>query len=169
MTIEKKCSYNVLITDNVANTVEAACEDVEHGQIYIAGNVTITTMTKDTPTKVLGDTTNQLFSSSGLVGTDNRIQWVGSETRVFNFQVFASAHNPTDYISFKFNLYKNGTTLVTGSSVHSELLETDFFKEVSFSGLVELAKDDYLEVWVENIDNDNNATITDLGFTLLTV
>ena len=165
MTITRAPFGFTVINDDAENSVEAMMRFKDYGHLYDVDNTTVTGMTANTPTKVLGTTTVAIVSDSGdLVGTDNRWTWNGDKPTLFKFDCVVVADNPTDYITFEFSIYKNGTTVVPGSQVKNDLLETDYIRSTPITGMVELQPNDYIEIWIKNTENNNNTTMSELLF-----
>ena len=152
------------VSSGSTTTVNEA--NIPTGAIYVSTSLTTTISTANTPVKVAGNTT-----SIGLVSistpSDNRMVYTGTETRFFQYTVsisFTAANNRT----FRFSIAKGSgagaASVITSSKQPIRTLGSPV--HVSLTGLVELATDDYLEVWVENNTNADNLTVDTMSFVL---
>jgi hypothetical protein len=101
-----------------------------------------------TPTKVVATTTsNNLFRFS-RGGVDNRLQYLGNKKRFFKISgasSFQATANTTLYI---FYVAKNGT-VINQSKIYVSSNSTTDVLAVPFQTIVELAPNDYVEVYAQ--------------------
>ena len=93
----------------------------------------------------------------------NRITY----TAVTSGQTFAivgsiSAEAASGSQTFQFSIYKNGVTELVSTTIENEF--TSSRRSVAFSGVVELAENDYLEIWTQN--NTSNKDLEVYNFNL---
>jgi hypothetical protein len=109
----------------------------------------------------LNTNTTQGFSYNGLVHSNNRATWTGDETKIFKLEGIASVtsgNNNVIHVAF----FKNGalhpcseqenTTGVGGRAT-----------AVPFHCLIELSKNDFIEVYVKNATGANNITLDNVN------
>lgn len=153
----------VLVTDNKSNFVK--CKGIQNtaevSQYYMNGNTTTTVISAtNTPTKVLGTTTNSAITQK-FTHTNNRATYVGSLTRVFLVKATLSLESGTNnqigcYIA------KNGS-VSTESEIYSTTSGTGRSENVTVQTLLELSTNDYVEIFVENATAITNVLVTDLN------
>lgn len=134
------------------------------GNIYITTPAETTITTQGSAVKVNGTTTSvRMFRA--LSSVSNRIVYNGSATKVFNIQASLSGFAESTNTNYTFFIARNGTLLP------STAIQTRFqgggggadIRALSFTGTVELAPGQYIEVFVRNDDNKNNVTISRLN------
>ncbi len=153
----------VSVTDN--KTLFSNCKGIantnEVSQYYMNGNATTTTVSAtNTPYKVLGTTTSATITQK-FTNTNNRATYVGSLTRFFKVTATLSLESGNNnqvgcYIA------KNGTIL-TESEVYGTTSGAGRAENIVIQTLVELATNDYIEIFVENATAVNNILVTDLN------
>lgn len=138
---------------------------VAYGNIYITTPAVTNITSVSTPVKVNGTTTPvRMFRAASTV--NNRITYQGSATKVFNIQASLSGFSAGSNVNYTFFIARNGTVLpatgiqtrfVGGGGGSSDV------RALSFTGTVELAPGDYIEVFVQNDENTTNVTISRLN------
>lgn len=133
----------------------------EIAQYYMNGNTTATTITTiGTSVKVAGTTTaaalNQKFNH-----TDNRATYVGSRTRFFKVTATLSVDSGNNN-QVGIYIAKNGT-LLTESEIYVTTNAGGRAENGMVQTLVELAEDDYIELFVENDTSKTDVTVTELN------
>lgn len=129
---------------------------------YMTNNATATTLTVSTPTKALGTTTanpiNERFSH-----TSNRATYTGAVTRVFEVEAWAALSSTSNKI-LRLYIAKNGTEITTS---YAEGVSNAGGKAEGLvtASVVELATDDYVEVFVSN--ESNGSSITDINLNVI--
>lgn len=141
--------------------------DASAGSIYLNSSAS-TTLSAGNPTKIAGTTTAVNMVNTALIG-NNRIAYTGLETKLFHYTVSISISAGNNDI---FNVY-----IAKGSGVGSALVE-DSSKQtrtitaggdrfpITLSGLIELQTNDFIEVWIENIEDNNPATVYTMNLTI---
>ena len=137
-------------------------------EIYENGNsLTTTISTTATPVKV--NTTSNLGGARGFtMPVQNRITY----TAITSGQTFAivgsiSAEAASGSQVFQFSIYKNGVTELVSTIIENEF--TSSRRSVSFSGVVELAENDYLEIWTQNNTSNKNLEVYNFNLSLTQV
>lgn len=139
-------------------------DDVAAGNIYVS-TATATTFTAiNTPTKILGTTTaSNLFRVTSP--TNNRLVYIGKKTRRFqvicSLSMIATANNK----NFSFYIYKNGAALPESKQVFRLGSNTDR-GSVTLSCTVDLATNQYIEVWAENNSDNTQITVESLNLAI---
>ena len=137
-----------------------------HGGMYVADgdSAETTIVTQSVPVKAAGVTTaNTNLSDMDLpAGTDNRIRYTGALTRHFylNFMCtidVASGSNQHCTICIAVNGVPQVNT--TAGVVLSASGDEKF---VATQAILELATNDYVELWVSNTTSNNNMTVEHL-------
>ena len=119
---------------------------------YYFSTPALTTLSAATPLKAAGTTTAKPVN--GFTHTaSNRLTYNGTVTRDFMVTVTFSANTAAGAETCSFHLYKNGS-LVTGSTIVRKVSNNDIGAG-ALSTIVELATNDYVELWVETLGGDN--------------
>lgn len=152
-------------TDNRAsfNDCKGIINSSEIGQYYYTNNTTQNTITtQNIFEKILGTTTaasiNQKFSH-----TNNRLTYTGGINRSFRITAFSSINSVvTNAITIKTRIAKNNTTLAESES---QATTSSAGRNETFASqtIVELATDDFIEIFVANETNANNILCTELN------
>ena len=128
------------------------------GNYYMRENATPTTFSAaDTPTKILGTTTansiNQKFTH-----TDNRLTYVGALEG--DFQVSAVCTFVCSSSNETVGLYvaKNGVPLAD-SEMYTRSDSRNRAEGISIQTITQLTTNDYLEIWIENVNDSSNITV----------
>jgi len=128
------------------------------GECHITTSAATTISVVNTPVKVAGTTTlDENFRFDDDTGTDNRLRYIGTKTRKFNVSANISALSASNNIVFSWYIAKNGVTNSNHRTQNKQGTSADI-GAVTVSGIVELATNDYIEVYVENNDDTTNVT-----------
>ena len=137
-----------------------------HGMMYISSAVETVVAAQDTPVKALGTTTSGELTD--FTHSNNRLVYQASKTTHFFVGVSLSVLAAGNNIASTVMIAKNGT--VDARSSINRFISTGADEgAVACSALVELAEDDYVELWVENRTNTTNLTISKMVFSVLEV
>lgn len=140
--------------DGIINSDEIA-------QYYMNGNTTETIVTDSgVAYKVAGTTTAASFNQK-FTHTNNRATYTGTKTRFFkvvaNISVEANNNNQIGvYIA------KNGT-LINESEVYGTTSGSGRAENIVSQTIVEMAENDYIEIFVKNDSSTKNITATELN------
>ena len=135
----------------------------EIGQCYYINNTTQNPIaTTGVFEKILGTTTessvNQKFNH-----TNNRLTYTGGITRSFRVTASCSAQAiTTNNTTILVRAAKNGVTIAESESqatTSGTARNENFYSQA----IVELATNDYLELWIANATNANNLLVTELN------
>lgn len=131
-------------------------DDVATGNLYISTSATTSFSNVNTKVKVAGTTTpSNLFRVTSPA--NNRLTYTGTKTRRFQVTCAMTAVHGSIFSNklYTFYIAKNGVVLEE-SRQRVRLINNSDQASVSLSCTVQLAKNDYIEVWVEN-NTDNTA------------
>lgn len=135
--------------------------DTAYANYFDFSSASVTTIdTIDTWVKLNTNTTLG-FSRNGLAHTNNRITRSGATTRVFRLEGILSAssgNNNVIHVAF----FKNGN-LWPCSEQDSAVGGTGKSTAIPFHCLIELATNDYVEVYVKNASSANNITLDNVN------
>ena len=153
----------VAYTDNKALFVNnrGISNSAEIAYYTMNGNVTATTISgTGTPVKVAGTTTSQAITQK-FTNSDNRATYTGAISRTFRVTAVLSCtsgnnHQIGVYIA-KNNSVQNETEsyITTNGSGRAE--------GAKVQGVIDLAENDYVEIFVENNTSITNVTVIDLS------
>ncbi len=137
---------------------------VSTGNLYITTKATTNIAAANTPVKMAGTTTGlNLFRVTSPV--DNRLTYTGEKTRFFSYTGSISVTASSNGKRFVFYIAKNGTVLPESEQSRKIANGADR-GSISLSGVVELAPNDYIEVWVENINDATDITAESMNLLL---
>ncbi len=90
--------------------------------------------------------------------SDGRLRYIGTHTQAFHtaFSWCSATGNAGDV--WEFEIQKNGTP-VAGSKITCDMVTNNTYTSFAFHKVVPMANNDYLELWVRNI-SQNNRTMT---------
>ena len=140
----------------ISNTAEV-------GQMYFNDNATQNTIaTQSVFEKIQGTTTasaqNEKFSHS-----NNRLTYTGGITREFVVTASCAAQSiQTNATTITIRIAKNGTTIAE-SEAKATTSATGRSENFYCQALVELAQNDFIELFIANETNANNLLVTDLN------
>ena len=136
---------------------------LQYGCFYVSTPAETSISGATTPTKAAGTTTE--IASNGFSHTSNRLTYSGTATLKFYVQGNVSATKAAGTSAdIRYAIAKNGT-IVTGLSVSRNTSSTAE-GAMAFGGIVTMATDDYVEIWVENLTNSDNLTIQEGSLTV---
>lgn len=158
--IEPKFNTEQELIDALFDIIKVGVSSVSYGEAHMQDNVTDTAVALiDTPVKVLGITTAGLLSN--FIHTNNRIAFTGLIDTVFTITATISAIKIGGGVDpFTFYIAKNGVIEVK-SHIGRELDPNG--GAIALSILIELSKDDYVEVWAENNGSNADLRVTDMN------
>jgi hypothetical protein len=137
-------------------------DSVEVSHYYMTANATATTIAvTSTPVKVAGTTVNDAITEKFTNSTTNRATYTGAITRDFTVQCVVSLESGNNK-DIEVYVYKNGSAS-PGSSSHITTSGTGKGENVVVQSIVELATNDYVEIWVANDDDTTDVTVTALN------
>ena len=129
-----------------------------YGECYISSVTATTIGTTGDFVKVAGTTTAGTSLSNFTHPASNRLTYTGTATRKFLITTALSFHGSATN-DYKFAFHKNASSLLSASIISTTGAGTGDLAHVSCQTIVELATNDFIEVFVTNADAPNNATI----------
>lgn len=149
----------VSYTDNKTRFVNSKGIEntAEIGNYFMTNNTTVTTITTvDTAVKVLGATTANAINQK-FTHTDNRLTYVGALIRDFQVTATISLTSGNNKVIGVY-VAKNGV-IITSSEMYSTTSGSGRAESVTCQTILELAENDYVEIWVENSSNNDDITV----------
>ena len=137
-------------------------DDVATGSIYINTAVVTTISTINTPVKVSGTTSSTNLFRSDTGSQNNRLRYTGTKTRKFTLIATFSMLGGNNKV-YAFHIYKNGSN-IPSIYVENNIQNAGDIGAATIMGTVELATNDYVELWVENLSGTQNCTINAMNF-----
>lgn len=131
---------------------------------YPVGSGALTTLSA-TPTKLLGITTSNNLYRSSRGGVDNRIQYLGNSRKFFKVTGSASFQASASNTIYVFYIAKNGT-VVNQSKVYVNSNSTTDVLAVPFQSIIELAPNDYIEVFAQRFSGTGNILTVSLNLVM---
>ena len=135
--------------------------DTAYNNYFDFSSGAVTTIAQADTWYKLNTTTTQGFSRDGLVHSNNRITWTGTTTRVFKVEGIVSVesgNNNQIHVGF----YKNDA-LWPCSEQEVTTSGTGKASNIAFHCLLELAQNDFIEVWVKNATGTNDVTLDNVN------
>jgi len=148
----------------VANGGTGATQSA-YGECYISGITATTIATAGTYVKVAGTTTAGTLSNF-THPANNRLTYTGTVTRKFLVTAALSFHG-TNSNDYNFAFHKNTSSALTMSIISTTATGAGNLAHVSCQCIVELATNDFIEMFVTNIDASNNATVDFMNITAM--
>jgi len=132
------------------------------GFMYVQDNVTETTIsTVNTPVKALGTFLHDSTTLERFTFANSRLTYIGRETTQFDIDAIATL-NPAGGASKRCGVYvaKNGTEIT--ASRGALIVKNDL--QLQAQAEVFMSTNDYLELFIENKDDEVNITLVDSTF-----
>jgi len=112
----------------------------------------------------LGTTaTENLFRFDTDGGTNNRLKYIGTKTRIFSVVISASITSSTNSQTLSLYIAKMGS-VINSSRIQRKMGNGLDMGAASVSCTVELSTGQYVELWVANNESGKNATIESMNF-----
>ena len=147
-------------------------DQVATGNIYYDGTITtgfVQNITDNNPLNLTGNSGSNSTTAVNLLrmssSTDNRLTYLGKKTRTFQISASLSVRgNTTTGNYYGFFIRKNGVTVTGTTLVETNSLmrvnNTSDINSLSISGTVELAPNDYIEIWGQRLTSSGTTSIT---------
>lgn len=132
-----------------------------YGHLSMVGNSTNTPLSEDSPDKVLGTTTLGLvneFDDDG--GVSNRLRYLGDNPQDFVVMGVANFDGQANARTGRIHIAVNGV-VVASANMKTLLMSADNYPTTIFT-MVNLENGDYVEIWVENTENNDDTIGEDL-------
>jgi hypothetical protein len=139
------------------------------GQIYCDGNTTATVITTtDTYVKIAGTTTAVNLKGFDTDSSDNKLRYIEEETHDFLVSAVICGDTTANNRTFKAQLFKNGVG-VANAVTCTDYQIANRANEMSIRARISLAKNDYIEVFIKNVDTTDDPTIGILSMDVVQV
>lgn len=145
-------------------------DDVSSGNIYYDGTITtgfVQTITNGTAINLTGNSNSNTTTAVNLFRVtspqDNRLQYVGTKTRNFQINAALSVRGNSgtgDYYAFFIRKNGAGGTSLIETNTLMRVNNTADISSNSISGTVELAPNDYIEIWGQRLTGSGTDSIT---------
>jgi hypothetical protein len=135
--------------------------DTAYNNYFDFSSASVTTVAQSDTWYKLNTSTTQGFQRDGLVHSNNRITWTGTTTRVFKLEGIVSVesgNNNQVHVAF----FKNDT-LHPCSEQEVTTSGSGRASNVAFQCLIQLAQNDYIEVWTKNATGATNITLNNVN------
>ena len=140
-------------------------DEVATGSFYLTSTATTAIAAVNTPIKIAGTTTAvNLFRFTS--STSNRLTYNGTKTRCFRVTADLSFTADANGKVFHFYIYKNGVQ-ITSSLQKTKLGNSTDARAVGLSSIVEMAPNDYIEIWIENTTDGTDMTLESINLSIL--
>jgi hypothetical protein len=146
-----------------ANEVKTVVNSLFTGYInyFDFSSQSVTTVAQSNTWYKLNTTTTEGFKRNGLVHSNNRVTYTGETTQVFKLEGIVSVesgNNNQIHVAFfkNDNLHPCSEQEVTTSG-------SGRASNVAFQCLIELAQNDYIEVWTKNATGATNITLGNIN------
>jgi hypothetical protein len=137
-----------------------------NGEMYMAGNATSTSIAVvSTPVKVAGTTTTGFLNNFTHNIALSRLTYTGETTQRFHITTTLTAEGDGNAL-FLFFIAKNG---VEQSNIEIQQQFSSNRSSVTLNGIIQLAQNEYVELWVQNDTNNKNITIVYENVTLVQI
>lgn len=140
---------------------------VASANIYYNGAITtgFVQTVSDSPFNLTGNGSSNTTTAVNLLRTsspqDNRLTYLGKKTRTFQVNAALSVRgNGTIGEYYAFFIRKNGTTSLIETNTIMRVNNTSDITSNAISGTVELAPNDYIEIWGQRLVGSGTDTIT---------
>jgi len=141
---------------NISNTAEV-------GQMYFINNATQNAIATQSVFEKIEGTTTASIQNEKFSHTNNRLTYTGGITREFVITASCSAQAiQTNATTITVRIAKNGTTIAESES-QATTSATGRNENFYCQALVELAQNDYIELFIANQTNANSLLVTELN------
>lgn len=159
-------TYTAGVASNDNKALWSDCRGISNSDsiatMYMQNNATATVIAAvSTPVKIAGTTiagaNNQRFTHAA-----NRLTYDGARTRDFKVSVTGTIANAGANDQYGIYLYKNGLE-ITESEQYVTANTAGRVESFGIQAIVQLATTDYVEIWLENATDADDATISFLN------
>lgn len=143
--------------DGITNTSE-------NSMYYMENNAIVSDIvTAGAYIKIAGTTISGM--DSRFTNTNNRATYTGSKTRTFEISAIATITSASDGDNVAIRIHKNGTAIPGSRSVGVTrvVLGTNKADNIKTQTIVELATNDFIEIFVANLTDTSDVTVADLN------
>lgn len=129
-----------------------------NGSFYVTSSAATTIGVQGTYTKVLGTTELVAGACEVTMPTNNRLTYTGAPTKHFHIVANLSVRCGSNNQTVSFAIYKNGAQLAHSVMDHFIGTGADI-KIMAIHSDVDLATNDYLELWTTNTSSTASVTV----------
>ncbi len=156
-TIDSATDVQWSFTGNAGMNVQ---DTIHAGSMFFTGNATDTVIASSgVYVKVAGTTTSSLlrqFTSP----SSNELQHDGIDTRLFTLFANMAIEKSGTAVDALLAIFVDGSIITTAGPSKGNISSTT--RSVSLSGSFEMATSKSVEIFIQNVDNDNDLLVTDL-------
>jgi hypothetical protein len=135
------------------------------GTLYVSSSAVTNINTINTPVKVAGTTTaTELVRFTSPVS--NRLLYDGTKTRTFIVSAVASASGTSGTLIYSFYVYKNGVQIPASRQRTKVTSSAGDIQVIALVTTVTLSPGDYVEVWTENNDSNNDINVQNMTLSI---
>jgi len=127
-----------------------------HADYYVSSSAETTISSIGAAVKVAGTTTN--VTAKNFTHTDNRATYTGKDTHVFQVTASISMTSAGNNVVASLFVYKNGSVIAASEQQRRVNTGTDV-GNAALNVMVELAENDYIEIWIANETTTANFTV----------
>lgn len=143
-------------------------DEFASANIYYNGTITtgfVQTTNDNNPFNLTGDLNGNLTTAVNLLRTtsteNNRITYSGKKSRNFQLNASLSVRGNSGIGDFyAFFIRKNGTTSLIETNTLMRVNNTTDISSNAITGTVEMAPDDYIEIWAQRLTGNGSTSIT---------
>ncbi len=133
-----------------------------YGSMYISTAIETVVAAQDTPLKALGTTTAG-DALHHFTHAANRLTYTGAPNEEFIVNIALSLTAAQNNQELAFHIAKNGS-VIAASEIHRKAAVGGDIGAASVMVEIDMATNDYVELWVENKSSDTNLTIEFMNF-----
>lgn len=137
-----------------------------YAENHIAASAATVIAVAGTYVKAAGTTTLDDASSDFTQPVNNRLLYGGTTTKKFLLNISLSFQTTAANQTLAARIYKNGIAETT-STMTTRAETSGQPTAISINQFIELATNDYIEIWVANLSNANNVTVINSSLSLL--
>ncbi|WP_452232435.1 hypothetical protein [Lacinutrix sp. MEBiC02595] len=142
-------------------------DQVATGNIYYDGTITTgfgQSVTNGSALNLAGNGNSNSTTAVNLMRMsspqDNRITYLGKKTRTFQINASLSVRGSTTVGNYyAFFIRKNGSTTLVETNTLMRVNNTSDISSNSITGTVELAPDDYIEIWAQRLVGSGSSSL----------
>ena len=171
--IDAGCAFNgtgIYINGTLSNLWEAEArgidtqkDSVASASCYITSSAVTAIALVNTPVKIEGATTLQTSFRFDNGAASNRLRYLGEKGRWFTVTAVLSLISSAGNKNYIFQIYKYEDSIGAGEIDAATRIQrkqgvASDVGSITCQGEIFLSKNDYIEAWVENIDDDTDMT-----------
>jgi len=136
-----------------------ALEEISSGGYYWSAQGTAAVAVAGTYVKVsTADSTTSIRAENFTIDANNRATYTGALTRTLRVSYSVTIHSEDNNETLSFKIAKNDT-VIDGSESHAKFATGTDETVISVEYFVELATNEYVELWATNVSNVGDAIV----------